>query len=135
MKTDISRWQLRLTEELIASHTHSGAWQNTTVSDLALELAARAPDRITHVFEGKPYAISSLLADAQSLAASLHQRGLRAGDVVSFQLPSWFESMVIDLAASLLGLVVAPIVPIYRDAEVRFMLADCRAKAIFIPTL
>jgi len=135
MKTDISRWQVRLTDELIASHTRSGAWQNTTVSDLALELAARAPDRITHVFEGKPYAISSLLADAQSLAASLLMRGLRAGDVVSFQLPSWSESMVIDLAASLLGLVVAPIVPIYRDAEVRFMLADCRAKAIFIPTL
>jgi acyl-CoA synthetase (AMP-forming)/AMP-acid ligase II len=52
---------------------------------------------------------------------------------VAFQLPNWPEALVIDLAAALLGLVVAPIVPIYRDAEVAHMLADSGACAFFFP--
>ena len=67
------------------------------------------------------------------LAAALQQRGLVAGDVVSFQLPNWREAVVIDLATTMLGLIVAPIVPIYRDSEVAFMLADAGVKAAFYP--
>ena len=44
------------------------------------------------------------------------------GDVISFQLPNWAETMAINLAAVLAGLVVNPIVPIYREAEVRYIL-------------
>lgn len=135
MRTDVSGWQVRLDDAQIARNTASGAWQNQTVAELATLMAASDPQRITHVFEGKSYAIGTLLADAEALAASLYQCGLRCGDVVAFQLPSWSESMVIDLAAALLGLVVAPIVPIYRDAEMLFMLGDCGAKAVFVPTL
>lgn len=134
MRVDVSGWQVRLDDALIARHTLSGAWQNTTVAELALDLASREPERITHVFEGRPHTITSLLVDAKALASRLQQLGLQAGDVISFQLPNWSESMVINLAASLLGLVIAPIVPIYRDAEVQFMLADCRAKVAFVPT-
>lgn len=134
MKKDVSGWQVRLDDALIERHTRSGAWQNKTVAELAQALAARDPARITHVFEGRAYAIGELVADADALAAKLRDRGLRPGDVVSFQLPNWAEAMVVDLAAAMLGLVVAPIVPIYRDAEAAFMLADCGVKAAFVPT-
>jgi len=59
--------------------------------------------------------------------------GLRPGDVISFQLPNWIETMVINLAACRAGLVVNPIVPIYRDSEVRYILRDARAKLFLIP--
>jgi acyl-CoA synthetase (AMP-forming)/AMP-acid ligase II len=133
MKTDISGWQVRLNDGLLAQYSRSRAWQNATIAELAMALAAKEPDRITHVFEGKSHTIKSLLTEAQALASSLNKQGLRCGDVISFQLPNWSESMVINLAASLLGLVIAPIVPIYRDTEVRFMLDDCKAKAVFVP--
>jgi acyl-CoA synthetase (AMP-forming)/AMP-acid ligase II len=133
MRRDISGWSVRLDDATIARHTRSGAWPNRTVAELAAELAEREPDRVTHVFAGRAFRVGELLADAEALAASLAERGLVPGDVVSFQLPNWPEAVVIDLAAAMLGLVVAPIVPIYRDAEAAFMLADCRAKVAFVP--
>src|SRR5581483_11946099 len=57
----------------------------------------------------------------------------KAGDVVSFQLPNWVETMIINLAAGLSGIVVNPIVPIYRESEVRYILRDARAKVFLIP--
>ena len=51
----------------------------------------------------------------------------------SFQFPNWREGIVLDIAAGALGLIVNPIVPIYRDAELRFILKDAGSKIIFIP--
>ena len=118
----------------VARYRHAGVWLDKTVAEFAAEAAERDPDRITHVFEGKACRIGELLQEAQALAAGLQSRGLVRGDVVAFQLPNWREALVIDLAASMLGLVVAPIVPIYRDAEVAHMLADSGARAAFFPT-
>lgn len=73
-----------------------------------------------------------LLADAQALAASLVELGLVAGEVISFQTPNWAEAAILNLAACMAGLVVNPIVPIYRDAEVGQMLADSGARAFFV---
>jgi len=134
MRKDASGWQVRLDEASMARHTASGAWPNKTLADFARELAARDPDRVTHVFGDERCTVSQLLVEAEALAAALQARGLVAGDVVSFQLPNWREAVVIDLASTMLGLVVAPIVPIYRDAEVVFMLADAGVRAAFFPT-
>jgi acyl-CoA synthetase (AMP-forming)/AMP-acid ligase II len=48
-------------------------------------------------------------------------------------MPNWLEAVLIDLAACRLGLVLCPIVPIYRDREVELILADSHAKGIFVP--
>jgi acyl-CoA synthetase (AMP-forming)/AMP-acid ligase II len=102
-----------------------------TIGELALDHAARDPDAV--VFPNDPDAptYASLAADAEALAVSLIDLGLRPGDVVSFQTPNWIETAVIDLAAAMAGFVINPIVIIYRDAEVRQMLGDCGAKAFF----
>jgi len=121
-------------QAFVERYRHSGVWLDKTVVDFATALAEREPDRITHVFEGQPCRVSALLEEAEALAAGLQDRGLVAGDVVSFQLPNWREAMVVDLATAMLGLVIAPIVPIYRDAELAYMLADSGAKAAFFPT-
>lgn len=133
MRKDVSGWQVRLDEALIQRYSASGDWPNKTLADFAYELAGRDPQRVTHVFGEQRCTVSELLAEAEALAAALQARGLVAGDVVSFQLPNWREAVVIDLATTMLGLVVAPIVPIYRDAEVAFMLADAGVKAAFFP--
>jgi non-ribosomal peptide synthetase component E (peptide arylation enzyme) len=117
----------------VARYRDAGVWLDKTVAELAAESAERDPARVTHVFEGTPCRIGDVLHEAQALAAALQVRGFERGDVVAFQLPNWREALVIDLAAALLGLVVAPIVPIYRDAEVAHMLADSGARAVFFP--
>lgn len=118
---------------LRARYRASGAWSDQTIAGSARELLQRDGARIAYVAAERRWSLAEIFADAEALAAGLAARGLRAGDVVSFQLPNWVEVAVIDLAAALLGLVVNPIVPIYRDGEVGFMLADCRAKAVFVP--
>lgn len=133
MKADIGGWQVRLDEQARRRWVEQGVWPDRTVFQAALAIAEREPDRITHVTGDAQHRVDALLAQARALAAGLAARGLRAGDVVSFQLPNWHEAIVIDLACAMLGIVVNPIVPIYRDAEVGQALADCRAKAIFVP--
>ena len=110
----------------------AGAWDERTIADQARTLAAADPDFVAFVDAGMAMTRAEVLADAEALSAALHARGLRAGDVVSFQVPNWREAAVINLASAMSGLVVNPIVPIYRDHEVGQMLGDCRARAFFV---
>ena len=109
-----------------------GLWDERTIADMAEALAAEDPDFVAFVEGEATMTRAELLAAARGLAAALHARGLRPGDVVAFQVPNWREAAVINLAAAMAGLVVNPIVPIYRDHEVSQMLADCGARALFV---
>lgn len=107
-------------------------WDQRTIADQAIERAYADPGFVAFVDGDMSMTREQLFADAEALSAALHARGLRAGDVVAFQVPNWREAAVINLAAALSGLIVNPIVPIYRDHEVSLMLADCRARAFFV---
>jgi acyl-CoA synthetase (AMP-forming)/AMP-acid ligase II len=109
----------------------SGVWDKRTIADRAIELATSDPTFVAFVDGDSLMTREALLSEATALAWSLHARGLRAGDVVAFQVPNWREAAAINLAAALAGYVVNPIVPIYRDREVSQMLGDCRARAFF----
>ncbi|MCM2346940.1 MAG: AMP-binding protein [Acidovorax soli] len=129
---DISGWPVRLDPVQAAQWRADGTWQNTTVAQCARRMAEQEPQRVTHVSDGVPHQVGTLWSDAQRLATALWQRGYRPGDVLAFQTPNWHESVPIDLAASLLGLVLCPIVTIYRDHEVELILRDSRAKGMFV---
>ncbi|NBC38097.1 AMP-binding protein [Novosphingobium sp. FSY-8] len=116
-----------------AEFAKSDVWQRETIADLAQARAARTPDAVAFVDGVGTLTFAQLWQDAGALAAGLAARGLVAGDVVAFQLPNWREAAVLNLACAIAGLVVNPIVPIYRDAEIRQMMGDCRARAIFVP--
>ena len=109
-------------------------WRNTTIAIEAFKKAQLHPDRVAIFLEDEPDATyASITDEALRLIAALATLGLEQVDVISFQLPNWREGAVIDIAAAALGLVVNPIVPIYRDAELRFILSDAASKVIFIP--
>ena len=104
------------------------------LADCAKEKAHRSPDDIAIYLEnGEHIRYGSIFEEAMALAASLTQLGLRPGDVISFQLPNWRETVAIDIAAVWLGLVINPVIPIYRDRELAFILADSRSRCLFIP--
>lgn len=109
----------------------AGAWRGRTVAQAARELAMRSPDARVFFGAQPEYDAARMVADAEALAASLFELGVRPGAVVSFQLPNWPEAAVVDLACALAGAVVTPIVPIYRDAEVGQMLADSGSRVHF----
>jgi acyl-CoA synthetase (AMP-forming)/AMP-acid ligase II len=111
----------------------TGQWPDRTVVDCAREVMEATPERTLIVDNGEPVSARAVYDDALRLAAALARRGVGTGDVVSFQLPNWREAASVSLAAAMLGAVVNPLVPIYRDAEISFMMRDCCSKALFIP--
>ncbi|MFB3102878.1 MAG: AMP-binding protein [Alphaproteobacteria bacterium] len=134
MRQDVSGWQTRLSDALIAENTQSGIWRNKTLADLLDEQLARDPDRVLIIQGDSQLSARDINIQARALASALQQRGLVAGDVISCQLPNWPEAVVVDMAAAMLGLVTNPIIPIYRDAEVAYILKDAGTKVFFIPT-
>jgi acyl-CoA synthetase (AMP-forming)/AMP-acid ligase II len=132
VRRDISGWQVHWNEDQATQWVKEGKWRNLTVADAARELARTAPERVTQVCGGREITAGEVWRNANALASALWQRGFRAGDVIAFQTPNWHEAAFIDIAACLLGLVVCPIVTIYRDHEVELILSDSRAKGIFV---
>lgn len=115
-----------------------GAFRRTganvpTLAELARVAAQTRPDAVA-LYEGETaHRYGSLYAQGLRLASSLQALGLEPGQVLSFQLPNWAETAVINLAANLCGLIVNPVVPIYREAELVGILGDCRSSIFFVP--
>lgn len=132
MRQDISGWSLLWDEDRARRLKADGAWAGKTIADYAREMMAKTPDRVLVVERERDFTVRMLHDEAQRLARALVQRGYRPGDTISFQLPNWHEAVVVNLAAAMAGLVVHPLVPIYRDHEVGFMLGDSRSRMIFV---
>lgn len=116
----------------LAAYAGSDAWDARTIAQQACALCEDDPDFIAIVDDTRAFSRAEILTEAEALSVAMQDRGLRPGDVVAFQVPNWYEAMVINLACAMSGLVVNPIVPIYRDHEVAQMLGDCGARAIFV---
>ena len=135
LRTDPSGFPTRWSDDAAASYRAAGYWRDETLADVARRAYREDPDRPL-LIEGDRRLTRAEAWDAASrLAAFFLSRGLRPGDVVSFQLPNWIEAAVIALAARRCGLVLNPIPPIYRESEVGYILQDCRAKLVFVPQL
>ncbi len=117
----------------------SGDWRDTTL----LDHLARAPLDKT--------AIVAFRTDGQSepdetrltyreldrraglVASNLRARGVAAGDTISFQLPNWWEFSVLHLACLKLGAVSNPLMSIFRERELSFMLSLAETKIFVVP--
>lgn len=133
LRPDPSGLMTRWSDEAAARYRAAGHWRETTLVDAA-RIAVEAAPQATLLIEGLRNVTRAEAWDqALRLAGAFLNRGLVPGDVVSFQLPNWIESAVIALAARMCGLIINPIPPIYREAEVSYILKDCRSKLLFIP--
>ena len=119
----------RYGDDDIAAYYDSGFWQPTSFNGLVAEQAAARPDK-TFVFDSTTTLSYAEFGErALRLAVGLRRAGLEASDRIAVQLPNWIEFPVIAAAASRIGVVVVPIMPIYRDDEVAYMLRHSGAVA------
>jgi cyclohexanecarboxylate-CoA ligase len=96
---------------------------------------AATPDDPTAVDEtGRILSFAQLREEAEQVAAGLAAKGVGEGDVVSWQLPTWIESMVLVAALSRLSAIQNPIIPIYRDREVGFIAQQARPRLLILPS-
>jgi cyclohexanecarboxylate-CoA ligase len=76
---------------------------------------------------------AELAQRAAAAAGALERAGVGAGDVVSFQLPSWWEFVALYLATVRLGAVANPLMPIFRQRELSFMLRLAESRVLVAP--
>jgi cyclohexanecarboxylate-CoA ligase len=69
----------------------------------------------------------------ERVAAGLHGMGITTGSVVSWQLPTRIDTVVLSIALARLGAVQNPIIHLYREREVGFALRQTGAELFVIP--
>jgi len=123
----------RLTSPLAARYRTEGLWRGETIWHAFAATTRRAAQRTAVVDGGVRTSFAGLAAAAERLAGGLARRGVAAGDVIAYQLPNWTEAIVVLLAASRLGAVANPVLPIHRRRELRFILSQAKARVLFVP--
>ena len=76
---------------------------------------------------------AALKNDADAVAAALGRLGVLPGEPVAFQLPNRLEFVTIALGVLRAGAVCEPLMPIFRERELSFMLGSSRARVLFVP--
>jgi cyclohexanecarboxylate-CoA ligase len=67
------------------------------------------------------------------VAQGLVELGIGKGDVVAFQLPNWWEFIALLYACNRIGAVANPLMPIFRQRELKFMLGLGEARVAIVP--
>lgn len=126
-------WPAGPSPELAERWRVSGDWRDLTLAQSLAKRLDEDPGGLAVVDDLRRVSFAELDAMARALAGWFEAQGLRPGDVVAFQLPNWHETAAVAVATSLLGLVCLPVIPIYREAEVRFILEASRARVFLTP--
>ena len=69
----------------------------------------------------------------ERVAGHMSSLGIAHGDVVSWQLPNWWEAAVVHHAALRLGAIPNPLNMIFRGRELRFVLAEAKPALLLVP--
>jgi len=113
-----------------------GIYDVGSMWELVARRAAASPDRTMLIDEQDRQLTFGEFADrCETVAAGLYEMGIGPGTVVSWQLPSRIETIVLSMALARLGAVQNPIIHIYREREVAFALRQTGASFFFVPGL
>ncbi len=132
--------QMILPQSRIAEMKQAGLWPDMVITDVLDALAAERPDAvaitgINSMRGGRRETLSyrQLNILSRRIALGLVHYGISKGDIVSFQLPNWWEFAALHLACARIGAISNPVMPIFRERELSFMLSFAQTRAIFVP--
>lgn len=120
--------EMQLTANRLQAMRASGLWPDRLLTDHFDDAVARSPEAIAIAAQGAESGILTRLSYANlklkvdRIALGLASLGVGKGDVVSFQLPNWWHFVAMYLACVRIGAVANPLMPIFRERELRFML-------------
>jgi acyl-CoA synthetase (AMP-forming)/AMP-acid ligase II len=107
-----------------------------TLWQLISERALMTPDkRMALDGNGRTLTYGEYKNWCERVAAGLSHRGIGKNTNVSWVLPSRFESLVLTGALSRLGAIQNPILPIYRNREVSFIVSQSNCKVLIVPRM
>lgn len=116
-----------------------GFWRDETIEVHFRRALKQCPDKtaIVAYAQGRdePVRMSYRELDerVERIARSLVALGVERDDVVAFQLPNRWEFIALSLACVRIGAVANPVMPIFRQHELNFMLNFGEAKVFVVP--
>ncbi len=126
-----------------AAHARSmragGFWVDKSFDEFLQATVAATPGKLALLAdradrgEARRFTYAELGDLIARAAAALKRLGVGRGDVISVQLPNWWEFAVIALAAFRVGAVVNPLMPIFREHELGYMLGFAETKLLVVP--
>jgi len=122
-----------------AASIAQGFWHDRTINDELDACVATCPDKLAlttvRVETGavRRFSYRKLAAMADRIAVGLARLGVGRGDVVAMQLPNGWPFTLTYLACARIGAVINPLMPIFRERELSFMLAHGEAKVLIVP--
>jgi cyclohexanecarboxylate-CoA ligase len=117
-----------------------GWWRDRTINDELDACVAGCPDKVALVAmrveagDTRRFTYRELATMADRIAVGLHRLGVRRNDVVAMQLPNGWPFTALYLACSRIGAVANPLMPIFRERELTFMLGHGEAKVLVVPS-
>jgi cyclohexanecarboxylate-CoA ligase len=87
----------------------------------------------TDIGEARRFTCRQLATLSDRIAIGLSRLGVERNDVVAMQLPNWWQFSLLYLACSRIGAVLDPLMPIFRERELSFMLKHGEAKILVVP--
>ncbi len=122
-----------------ASMIAQGFWHDRTINDDLDACVAACPDKLAltayrvEAGDVRRFTYRELAQMADRVAVGLTRLGVQKNDIVACQLPNWWQFTVTYLACSRIGAVINPLMHIFRERELNFMLKHGEAKVIIAP--
>ncbi len=119
--------------------TEAGLWGRALIVDHFDRVAEATPDAVAVVDDNSTTGTETRLTFGQlkrlsdCAAVALRGLGIAPGDVVAVQLPSWWHYFVLYPACARIGAAINPLMPIFRERELAFMLGFPRTKLVVVP--
>ena len=114
-------------------------WHDRTINEDLDACLAECPDKLAltaarvEVGELRRFTYREMETLADRIAIGLSRLGVGRNDVVAMQLPNWWHFTLLYLACSRIGGVLNPLMPIFRERELLFMLKHSEAKVLVVP--
>ena len=116
-----------------------GAWNDMIITDYWDEALASTPERSALIAYNVSADVRTTLSYREldrivtRMAAGLASLGVEKADVVSCQLPNWWQMTALHLACVRIGAILNPLMPIFRERELAFMLDHAQSRVLVIP--
>jgi len=115
-----------------------GYWLDKTILQSLNDAVHQYPDKtaLVSIKDDQPersFTYRELLHTSNQIALGLRKLGIQKNDIVSCQLPNWWEFSLLYIACRRIGAVLNPLMPIFRERELTFMLKHSESKVFIVP--
>ena len=106
-----------------------------TLWQMFAEVAEKYPDTtmLIDTTDSTQLTFSEAFQQSERLAAALYNRGVHAGTIVTWLLPTRTATILLTLALARIGAVQNPVLHLYRERELSGIVAQSKPKIVVVP--